>query len=81
MERRRVQRTRVLKAAKSLLMNNSTSLLDCSVRNLTNLGACLQISSPLGIPQQFDVTFDYARTRRPCRVIWQTSKQLGVEFA
>jgi hypothetical protein len=80
MERRRVQRTRVLKAAKSLL-NNSTSLLDCSVRNLTNLGACLQISSPLGIPQQFDVTFDYARTRRPCRVIWQTSKQLGVEFA
>jgi hypothetical protein len=80
MERRRVQRTRVLKAAK-IILNSSTSLLDCSVRNLTNLGACLQISSPLGIPQQFDLTFDSARSRRPCRMIWQTSKQLGVEFA
>ena len=80
MEQRRAQRTRVLKGAK-IILNSSTSLLDCSVRNLTNLGACLQIASPLGIPQQFDVTFDCARSRRPCRVIWRTSKQLGVEFA
>jgi hypothetical protein len=80
MENRRVQRTRVLKGAK-LILNSRTSLLDCKVRNLTNFGACLQIASPLGIPQQFDITFDCGRSSRPCRVIWRTDHQLGIEFA
>ena len=80
MEHRRVQRTRVLKQAK-IILNGHSSLLDCSVRNLTNLGASLQIASALGIPQHFEITFDWARSSRPCRVIWRTYNQLGVEFA
>jgi hypothetical protein len=80
MEHRRVQRTRVLKGAKIILSGHS-SLFDCRVRNLTNAGACLQIASPIGIPQLFEITFDCGRSSRPCRLIWQTNDQLGVEFA
>ena len=79
MEHRRVQRTQVLKEAK-IILNSHSSLLDCRVRNLTNFGACLQIASPIGIPQHFELTFDSARSSRLCRVIWQTNDQLGIEF-
>jgi hypothetical protein len=38
-ERRQVQRTRVLKGAK-IILNNRSSLFDCTVRDLTNVGGC-----------------------------------------
>jgi hypothetical protein len=80
MEHRRVQRTRVLKGAK-IILNGRSSLFDCTVRNLTNSGACVQTAILIGIPQHFELTFDCARSSRPCRVIWQTNDQFGVEFA
>ena len=42
-ERRQAQRTRVLKGAK-IILNSHASVIDCTVRNLTNLGACVQAS-------------------------------------
>ena len=78
-ERRRVQRTRVLKSAK-IILNHQASIYDCSARDLSNLGACLQLSSTLGIPDSFDLTFDAARSSRPCRVVWRTKDRLGVSF-
>ena len=39
-DRRKVQRTSVLKNAK-LVLNNCSSLFDCTVLNLTNVGACI----------------------------------------
>jgi hypothetical protein len=79
-ERRRVQRTRVLKGAKIILKGRS-SALDCTVCNLTNVGACLHLGSPLGIPNAFDLTFDSARSNRSCQVIWRNKDMLGVAFA
>jgi hypothetical protein len=38
-ERRQVQRTRVLKGA-TIILNNRPSLFNCTVCNLTNVGAC-----------------------------------------
>jgi PilZ domain len=79
-ERRRVQRTQVLKGAK-IILNGRSSMFDCTVRNLTNFGACLHLASPLGTPGTFDLTFDSARSSRLCRVIWRSQNKLGVAFA
>ena len=49
-ERRQAPRTRVLKAAK-VIFNEHRSVIDCTVRNLSNSGACLQVSSPVGFPR------------------------------
>jgi hypothetical protein len=78
-ERRRVQRTRVLKGAR-IIFNQHALTVDCVVHNLTNLGACLHIPSATGIPAAFELTFDDGRSRRVCRVIWWRADRLGVVF-
>jgi hypothetical protein len=78
-ERRRVQRTRVLKGAK-IITNHRSSVVDCTVRNLTNVGACLHVASTYGIPEAFDLSFEGARASRHCHVIWRTDTQVGVAF-
>jgi hypothetical protein len=45
LERRRVQRTRVLKGA-NIILNNRSSLFDCTVINMTNLGSCVCLTVP-----------------------------------
>jgi hypothetical protein len=80
MERRRHPRSRTFKAAR-ILLNQHHSTISCTIRNLSPLGARLDVASALGIPERFDIIFDADRSIRPCRVIWQNEKQLGVEFA
>jgi hypothetical protein len=78
-ERRRIQRTRVLKGVK-IILNDRSSLFDCTVRNLTNLGASVHVPSTIGIPDVFALTFDSGRSSRGCRVIWRANDRLGVSF-
>ena len=78
-ERRRVPRTRAMTSAKIILIG-APSLYDCTTRDLTNLGACLALPSTHGIPSRFELTFDFARSARQCRVVWQTTHLLGVSF-
>jgi hypothetical protein len=80
MERRRRQRTRTLKSAR-ILLNHHHSVIDCTVRNISPIGACLNVASAVGIPEHFDVFFEADRSIRPCRLVWYKEKQLGIEFA
>jgi hypothetical protein len=78
LERRSVQRTIVCKAATLMLADFST--LDCVVRDLSNHGARLQLSSTAALPDEFDLTFDTGRTLRKCRVAWKALANVGVSF-
>jgi ribosomal protein S1 len=78
-ERRQVQRTRVLKAAK-IILNTRASVIDCTVRNLTNLGACVEMPSVTGTLDSFDLTFDAGRSFRNCHVIWRAGSKFGIVF-
>jgi hypothetical protein len=80
MDQRRQNRARTLKSAR-ILFNDHRSVIDCTVRNLSPTGACLNVASALGIPERFDVMFDADQSVRPCRMVWHKEKQLGVEFA
>jgi hypothetical protein len=80
MEQRRQARARTLKSAR-ILFNDHRSVIDCTVRNLSPTGACLNVASAIGIPERFDVMFDADQSIRPCRMVWHKEKQLGVEFA
>ena len=80
MERRRAPRVRTLKSA-HILLNHHHSVIDCTVRNLSPLGACLRVASTLGIPERFDLLFDADHSVRECRVVWHKERELGVEFA
>jgi PilZ domain len=78
-ERRNVQRTKVLRNAK-IIVAARTSIVHCTVQNITSGGACLKLASTHGLPQTFELTFECGRTRRACRVVWRTRDRLGVAF-
>jgi PilZ domain-containing protein len=77
-ERRKLARSRVLKGAKIVLGNSS--VIDCAVRNVTNSGARVQIANTVDLPNGLDLTFDGGRSLRPCRVVWRSVTETGVEF-
>jgi len=79
MEKRRGPRARTLRAAR-IVFNQRRSVIDCTVRNLSAVGACLNVASTLGIPENFEVLLDVDTVPRACHVVWHKEKQLGVEF-
>ena len=77
-ENRQAQRRTTLKGG-SIVFNGGRSTIDAKVRNLSAKGAKLQVSSVVGIPDTFDLLLE-GHSRQPCRVVWRTLKELGVEF-
>jgi PilZ domain len=77
-ERRKVQRHRTLKAG--TITVNGDGGFDCRVRNLSPAGACLEVASQLGIPDDFVLVVEADHARMPCHVIWRTATRLGVAF-
>ena len=77
-ERRKVLRHRTLKAG-TITFNRDCGL-DCRVRNLSPVGACLEVASQIGIPDEFVLVVEIDHVKAPCRVIWRTATRLGVEF-
>ena len=55
-DRRRVQRTRVLKDA-TIILHDCSSVFDCTVLNITNLGVCVEVPSSVAIPNAFALSF------------------------
>ncbi len=77
-ERRRVPRHRTLKAG--LIAFNRAGTIECQVRNLSPIGACLNVAGQVGIPDEFVLLIEHDQIKQHCRVIWRKPTQLGVEF-
>lgn len=77
-ERRKSFRSRVLKSAKIVV--GSSSVIDCVVHNLTNVGARVEVSNSASLPENIHLTFDRGRSLRPCRIIWRKVDATGLEF-
>ena len=77
-ERRKIARHRTLKAG-SISFNRAGGI-DCRVRNLSPAGACLEVASQFGIPENFELVIEHDHFRSACHVIWRTATRLGVEF-
>jgi hypothetical protein len=78
-ERRKLTRTRVRASARIIF--DDQSALECTVRDLTMLGAGIETANDLAhcFPN-FDLTFDGARSLRHCRLVWQKLNRIGVKF-
>ena len=74
-ERRTIRRLKTLKGA-DIWPHGPP--LRCIVRNLSDGGACLEISVP--VPDNFEMIFDSDKVRRKCRVAWREDGRIGVEF-
>jgi len=59
-------RRRVLKAATIVLSQGG--VISCTVRNLSSAGANLEVVSPVGIPDDFNLVIRPDQTQHLCRV-------------
>lgn len=76
-EKRSAHRRRLLKTA-CIITNDKSPKIPCTVRNATDIGAALQVSTSVGIPGFFDVIIEGARRR--CHSLWRTDTKIGVVF-
>ena len=74
-EHRIATRRRVLKSGK---IEFGGGAIDCTVRNLSDTGAALDVTSPVGIPAEFNLVVN--GTPRLCRVVWRKEKRIGITF-
>ena len=77
-ERRDPPRRRVLKAG--TIAFGRASGYDCMVRNLSDKGACLEVESPVGIPDEFTLVVPHDAILRRAHVQWRRAKRIGVVF-
>jgi len=77
-EKRKILRQRTLKAG--TINFNRAAGIDCRVRNLSPGGACLEVASQLGIPDDFVLVVESDHLKQPCHVVWRTATRMGVEF-
>jgi hypothetical protein len=77
---RRARRQRTLKAGR-IVFNQKSSVFDCTVRNLSRTGACLDVPSSIGIPAAFELVIEAVGTALSCRVVWRSDRRIGVQFS
>jgi hypothetical protein len=77
--RRRWPRMRTLKGATIVVPSGSS--IRCQVRDISEMGARLELHGPAFLAQTFELVFeDPEWTPRPCRVAWRDGLTMGVEF-
>ncbi|WP_256805517.1 MULTISPECIES: PilZ domain-containing protein [unclassified Bradyrhizobium] len=76
-ERRDKARHRVLKAG---TIEFGGGAIDCTIRNLSDTGAALDVTSPVGIPDHFILVVQAGGTHLSCTVVWRKEKRIGVRF-
>jgi hypothetical protein len=67
-EKRIATRKRVLKTG-YIVFSDKAPKLECAVRNISETGASIQVSTTIGIPSSFDIIIDGAR--RQCLSVWR----------
>jgi len=55
-------------------------VIDCVIRNISETGAALEVASPLGIPESFNLVIAGDHSRRRCQVAWRRDTRIGVAF-
>jgi hypothetical protein len=76
-EKRGANRYRVLKAG---TIEFGGGAINCMVRNMSHLGAALDVGSPVGIPDHFTLVLVADGHHTSCHVVWRKQRRIGVAF-
>ena len=74
---RAAPRRRVLKAGS---IEFGGSAIDCTVRNVSETGAALEVVTPLFIPDRFTLVVRSDQLKRLCCIVWRKERRIGVMF-
>ncbi len=76
-EKRAVARQRVFKAG---LIEFDGTGVDCVIRNLSSIGAGLEVANPVGIPHEVTLRILTQHVRQHGYVVWRKENRIGVMF-
>jgi PilZ domain len=76
-EHRIAPRRRVLKAGS---ISFGGGAIDCTVRNISDTGAALEVVTPLFIPDRFKLIVQSDNLNRSCHIVWRRERRIGVTF-
>lgn len=76
-EQRAAPRRRILKGA---TIEFGGGAIDCTIRNISDLGAALEVVTPLFIPDRFTLYIPSDRFKRHCHIVWRQEHRIGVAF-
>ena len=79
MDNRGHQRLRTYKGGSIIF--GVAAAVDCTIRNMSESGAALEVESPVGIPDEFTLLIKPEFVKRNCRVVWRSAKRIGVHYA
>jgi len=78
-EHRKFPRRRTLKGGR-IVFNQGRSTINCMIRDLSPAGARLEVTSSVGIDDEFTLAFDDGSRVQGCVVRRRSVTSLGVEF-
>jgi PilZ domain len=78
-EKRVAARRKVLKAAKIITVDMK-SVLDCTIRDMSETGAKLNVEVSSAIPAEFYFYLISDNSMRDAKTVWRRAGQIGVHF-
>jgi PilZ domain len=66
--------------AATIILEDSSAMIECIIRDLTPGGACLEFTPLAQLPRRFGLLIDPTSEKRRCDVVWQHENRVGVEF-
>jgi len=78
-KRRSSNRLRTLLEAR-IVFNNRFSLIECTVRNLSQTGARIAFPHPIEIPPEFELEIPKRKISVRAKVVWSDGKEHGIRF-
>lgn len=77
-EERKSKRVTTFKKGK-VIFNNGHSVLECTVRNLSKNGACLQLPCHIELPTVFTLAIEGGE-KHQCETVWFANDKVGVKY-
>ena len=66
--------------AGKIVFNFGRSAFDCTIRQLTDAGATVELETTIGIPDNVQLLIVGSNQVKPCKRLWQSDRQLGLAF-
>lgn len=76
-EKRAAQRHRVFKGGTITFENSGIA---CTVRNMSESGAAIDLENPVILPLSFTLSISRDNFVRNCRPVWRNDKRIGLAF-
>ena len=76
-EKRAAQRYRVFKGGMITFENSGIA---CTVRNMSEGGAAIDLDAPVTLPQSFTLAIARDNLVRNCREVWRSDRRIGLAF-